>query len=155
MDILDKNEKLQQTNDNRSLKTSNLKNFEKQHVKMLEKVNNGKSYCDKSDEANKVQQHHKEQVREIKALEKEKRAIEKETEVIQKSYESLQERFIEKRGFYQTKFCNVIDELKLQRQVYHSGAFVRNDVNKLTKTVSILKISDVFKPPATELADNT
>ena len=32
---------------------------------MLERVSNGKSYCDKSAEAKKVQQHHKEQVREI------------------------------------------------------------------------------------------
>ena len=87
MDILDKNEKLQQTSNNLDLKTSNLNKFEKQDIKMLEKVSNGKSYCDKSDEAKKVQQH-KEQVREIKALEKGKRAIEKETEVIQKNFES-------------------------------------------------------------------
>ena len=35
-DILDKNEKLQQTSDKLDLKTSNLNNFEKQHIKMLE-----------------------------------------------------------------------------------------------------------------------
>ena len=80
-------------------------------------MGNGKSYCDKSAEAKKVQQHHKEQVREIKALEKEKRTIEKVTEAIQKNFESFQKQFVEKRGFYQTKFCSIMDELKLQKQV--------------------------------------
>ena len=32
MDILDENEKLQRTSDNLDLKTSNLNNFEKQHI---------------------------------------------------------------------------------------------------------------------------
>ena len=152
-DILDKNEKLQQISDNREVKTLNLNNFGKQHIEMLEKVSNGKSHCDKSAEAKKVQQYHNEQDREIKASDKSE--IEKETEVTQKYFESLQKQFIEKRGFYQTKFCNVKDELKLQRQVYHSGALVGNNVNKLTKTENILKISDVFKPSVIELTDNS
>ena len=36
--------------------------------------------------------------------------------------------------------------MNLERQVYHSGAIVGNDVNKLTETANIKKLSNVFKP---------
>ena len=66
---------------------------------------------------------------EIKDIEKEKKLLEKELQVTQASYKNLQEDFSEKREIFQTKFCNVMDNIKLQCQVYHNGAllfFLRN-----------------------------
>ena len=83
---------------------------------------------------------------EIKHIEKEKKLLEKELQVTQASYTNLQKDFNEKRGIFQTKFCNVMDNMKLQCQVYHSGALVGNDVHKSTKHESISNISTVFKP---------
>ena len=42
--------------------------------------------------------------------------------------------------------CDVMDEMNLQGQVYHSGSLVGNNVHKLTKPENISKISNVFKP---------
>ena len=39
-----------------------------------------------------------------------------------------------KKGHFQSKFCEVIDNINLQRQAYHSHALVGNAVHKLTKT---------------------
>ena len=72
--------------------------------------------------------------------------LEKELQVTQASYKNFQKDFNEKQGIFQTKFCNVIDNMKLQCQVYHSGALVGNNVHKLTKNENISNISTVFKP---------
>ena len=56
---------------------------------------------------------------EIKGIEKEKKLLEKELQITQAS---LQKDFNEKRGIFQTKFCNVMGNMKLQCQVYHKGA---------------------------------
>ena len=71
--------------------------------------------------------------------------LEKELQITQASYKNLQKDFNEKRGIFQTKFCNVIDNMKLQCQVYHSGALVGNNVHKLTENENISNISTVFK----------
>ena len=51
--------------------------------------------------------------------------------------ETVEKDFRNKRGLFQTRFCDVIDKMNLERQVYHSDAIVGNDVNKLTKTANI------------------
>ena len=83
---------------------------------------------------------------EIKDIEKEKKLLEKELQVTQASYENLRKDFNGKRSIFQTKFCNVMDNMKLQCQVYHNGALVGSDVHKLTKNENISNISTVFKP---------
>ena len=49
-------------------------------------------------------------------------------------------------GPFQRRFSETLDSLKLKRQVYHKGALVGNDVNKLIQTRNIQKIVQVFKP---------
>ena len=70
----------------------------------------------------------------------------RELQVTRASYKDLQKDFNEKRGIFQTKFWNVMDNMKLQCQVYHSGALVGNNVHKLTKNENISNISTGFKP---------
>ena len=43
----------------------------------------------------------------------------------------------------------------MERQVYHSGAIVGNDVNKLTKTANIKQLSNVFKPAIIQLQNGS
>ena len=78
---------------------------------------------------------------EIKDIEKEKTLLEKEFQVTQAS---IQRDFNEKRGIFQTKFCNVMDNMNLQCQVYQNSALVGNDVHKLTNNENISNISTVF-----------
>ena len=40
---------------------------------------------------------------------------------------------------------DVLDSLQLERTVYHSGALIGNDVNKLVKKGNIEKLCHVFK----------
>ena len=58
--------------------------------------------------------------------------LEEELQVTHASCKNLRKDFNEKRGTYQTKICNVMDNMKLQRQVYLRGGLVGN-VHKLTK----------------------
>ena len=44
--------------------------------------------------------------------------------------------------------------MKLQPQVYHSGALVGNDVHKLTKNENISNISTALKPLLIKLSDD-
>ena len=48
------------------------------------------------------------------------------------------------KGPFKAEFDRVTDSFKLERAAYHSGALVGNDVNKLTKTVNIKKLCNVF-----------
>ena len=127
------------------LKIQLLKKIEIQNSSPLRKINGGKSYCEKNSvvQAEKIQQQYKEHIIHIKDIEKEEKVLEKELQVTQAS---LQKDFNEKRGIFQIKFCNVMDNMKLQCQVYHSGALADNNVHKLTKNEHISNISTVFKP---------
>ena len=80
---------------------------------------------------------------------------EKDLHACQSQYETVQKQFNVTKGLFQTRFCNVMDEMKLQRQVYHSGALVGNDVNKLTKNENITKISRVFTPSLVKVSDGS
>ena len=44
-----------------------------------------------------------------------------------------------------------MEELKLKRQVYHKGALVGNDVDKIMQTENIKKIVKIFKPMTVKL----
>ena len=93
-------------------------------------------------QARRIQQQYKEHIMEIKCIEKKKKLLEKDLQVIQASYKNLQRDFNEKRGIFQTKFCNVMDNMKLLCHVYCNGAMVGNNVHKLTKDE---KISDNYQ----------
>ena len=80
---------------------------------------------------------------------------EKDLHACQSQYETVQKQFNVIKGLFQTRFCNVMDEMKLQRQVYHSGALVENDVNKLTKNENIKKIFRIFTPSLVKLSDGS
>ena len=49
-------------------------------------------------------------------------------------------------GPFQQKLRKVLDDLKLQRQVYHSGALVGNDIKKNIKADVVKKLIAGFKP---------
>ena len=57
--------------------------------------------------------------------------------------------------FKQDFVMSIIDNMNLERQVYHSGAVVGNDVNKLTKTANIKNLSNVFKPAIIQLQNGS
>ena len=80
----------------------------------------------------------------LKTLKRRKKLLDKELQVTQANYENLQKDFNEKRGIFNTKFRNVMDNMNLQRQVYHSGA----------KNENISNISTVFKPLLIKLSDD-
>ena len=105
-------------------------------------------------QARRIQQQYKEHIMEIKDIEKEKKLLEKELQVTQAIYENLQKDFNEKRSIFQTKFCNIMDNMKLQRQVCHNGPLVGNEVHKLTKNENISNISTVFEPLLIKLSDD-
>ena len=46
-------------------------------------------------------------------------------------------------GPFMKDFRQVMDKLKLERQVYHSGAIVRNDVRKLSQRNNMAKIANI------------
>ena len=127
-----------------------LKKFETQNSSALRKIDIVANHIVKNSavQARRIQQQYKEHIMEIKDIEKEKKLLEKELQVelqvTQASYKNLQKNFNEKLGIFQTKFCNVTDNMKLQCQVYHSVALVGNDVHKLTKDENISNISTVL-----------
>ena len=151
-EILEKTEK---PDDQIEDKNTTVKKVEIQDSSTLRKIDSGESYCEKTVQARRIQQQYKEHIKEIKDIEKEKKLLEKELQVTQASYENLKKDFNEKRGNFQPKFCNVMDNMKLQRQVYHSGALVCNGVDKLTKNENISNISTVFKPLLIKLSDDS
>ena len=51
-----------------------------------------------------------------------------------------------KRKALSKNLDDVLDSLKLERTVYHSGGLIGNDVNKLVKRENINKLCHVFKP---------
>ena len=72
-DLLYEKEKISQINE-AELKAFTLQNLEQHNVPALKKTDNGKSYCDKTTTAKKIQQQPKEKTKEIKSIEKEKSA---------------------------------------------------------------------------------
>ena len=113
----------------------------------------GRIYDVKTVEARAAQKLHKNLSNEIAELEKRNKII---TNTIENSKEDLataQLKFEKGKDVFQTDLCNAIDSMKLKRQVYHSGAIVGNDVDKLTTPENIKKLSGVFKPRSIELPD--
>ena len=65
-ELLDKKEKISQINEEIELKKFTLQNLEQHNASALKKTDNGKSYCDKTTAAKKIQQQHKEKTKKNK-----------------------------------------------------------------------------------------
>ena len=78
--------------------------------------------------------------------------LEKDLQATEENLKIQNKQLTEKRGIYQTLLCDVMDEMNLQRQVYHSGSVVGNDVHELTKPENISQVSNVFKPLSIQLS---
>ena len=62
------------------------------------------------------------------------------------------------KGPFKTKFDDLMNALKLKRQVYHSGALVGNDMDKIygkTHRKNIIEFANVFTPVQIRLQDAT
>ena len=62
------------------------------------------------------------------------------------------------KGPFKTKFDDLMNALKLKRQLYHSGALVGNDMDKIygkTHRKNIIKFANVFTPVQIRLQDAT
>ena len=112
-----------------------MKHFEVKHEFELEK--NGRCYAHNSTEARKLQKEHKEHLKEIKELENIGENCEKSYRYAKQILKQLKKTSEIKVDYFKQRFCDVIDKVNLERQVYHSGAIVGNDVNKLTKTANM------------------
>ena len=58
------------------------------------------------------------------------------------------------KGPFKTKFDNLMDSLNLKRQVYHSGALVANDIDRIygnSGRKNLDKIADIFRPTTIQL----
>ena len=104
-EVLGKGEQLQNVADQLEQKNSHVKDFEVKHEFELEK--NGRCYAHNSTEARKLQKDHKEHLKEIKELEKHRRELQKELQVCQANLETVEKDFGNKRGLFQTRFCDV------------------------------------------------
>ena len=72
-EILEKNEKLAQLDDQIEVKNSTVKKFEIQNSSALGKSGSGKSYREKTVQARKIQQQYEVYIMEIKVIEKAKK----------------------------------------------------------------------------------
>ena len=113
-------------------------------------VKTNKVYADKSREAidhrksvTEIRQQSKpllEQVKEIKMV---KADFEMKLKILRETLETIM-------GPFKKKIQYVLDGLKLERQVYHSGALVGNDVKKIMKKAVIKELNACFKPITVE-----
>ena len=89
----------------------------------------------------------------LKALTREKTLIKqsiKDTENLKKVKENELETVLNKidreSGPFKERFDRTMDELKLKRVVYHSGALIGPDVHKTVQPDSITKFGNIFRP---------
>ena len=81
----------------------------------------------------------------IKDIEKEKQScLKKNSGLLRQTIKTPRKILMKNEAFSKLNFANVMDDMKLQCQVYHNGTLVGNDVHKLTKNENISKISTVL-----------
>ena len=84
--------------------------------------------------------------RDVKEVEVRIKSTEKEVATVDKLQLEIQEATCKVKGPFKERFDAVIDELRLKRAAYHSGAFVGSDINKVFKLKNIPKFGHIFKP---------
>ena len=133
---------LEKNQDGLAIKRGLFSEMEKSNFELLLRM--GRTYDVKTVEARAAQKLHKNLSNEIADLEKGNKII---TKTVKNSKNDLV------KGVFQTDLCNGINLMKLKRQVYHSGAIIGKDVNRLTKQENIKKLRSVFKPRLIKLPD--
>ena len=114
------------------LKMQLLKKFEIQNSSALRKIDSGKLYSEKTVHSKLGEFNNS--VMEIKDIEKEKRYLKNNSRLLRQVIKTFRKVLMKNEAFSKLNFANVMDNMKLQCQVYHNGALVSNDVHKLTKT---------------------
>ena len=117
---------------------------------------NGAAFADKSREAVGGR-------KKIRELKKQKRNNDTEQKQSKKRIIGLKEQVKKKRewlkqhkGPFGKKFQAAMDDLKLERQVYHSEAMIGRDINKVfSQETSMHTISAVFLPISVSLVDGS
>ena len=145
-------EKLNLMKAKRDESSSYLSEFTKERANFLEK--NGRKYVDVTPAGCNIKANHRKLKLEHDKAVKQLKQIEKDTEMLSKHVDEKKRELEGKKGHFQSKFCEVIDNINLHRQAYHSHALVGNDVHKFTKTKNIKQLADVFKPTVIRQADN-
>ena len=108
------------------------------------KFDSGKLYCEETVQSKLGEFNNS--IIEIEDIEKEKICLKKNSRLCRQGIKTFRKILMKNEAFSKLNFANVMDNMKLQCQVYHNGALVSNDVHKLTKNKNISNISSVFKP---------
>ena len=103
------------------VKTSYLQHFEKQNGKSLPQNQEAKACCQQFSVLTKQLSENKSELKRQTKLK-----ISKENEL-----KELDKYISQIKGPFKTKFDNLMDSLNLKRQVYHSGALVGNDIDRI------------------------
>ena len=127
------------------LKSENIFAFEKDNNKFRDKSKNAVLIRKRANELKKDIEKVGKNIKDNEKLEKDKHV----------TLANILENINRHKGPFKTKFDEVSDSFKLERTVYHSGALVDNDVNKLTKTENITKLCNIFKPMEIQLSNGT
>ena len=113
LEISIQNDKLSYINMELEIKQSKLQDFENENVSALRKNTSDKAFCEKTNKAKEIQKQYKEFVAEIRDIEKQRKMHEKDLHASQSQYETVQKQFNVTKGLFQTRFFNVMDEMKL------------------------------------------
>ena len=70
----------------------------------------------------------------------------KELEALQNQIQETVDAIDTEKGPFEKDFDAVLDRMNLKRQVYHKGALVGNDVNKLMEQKNYTALCTIFKP---------
>lgn len=99
-------------------------------------------------EAVKARREMRELTKAKQEVEKQKKALGKELEELEISIKSEEEVIEKEQGPFLKRYNSVMEGLSLKRRVYHSGALVGNDIDKLFGAKSknnIIKLSKVYQ----------
>ena len=96
--------------------------------------------------------------KEIKQLEEKGKTFNKIVSIKTAELKQIDQFIDNIKGPFKTKFDDLMDSLKLKRQVYHSNALLGNDIEKLygkSYWNNLVKFSNVFTPITIQLSDGT
>ena len=119
----------------------------------FEKDNN--KFKDKSKDAISIRKRATELKRTIDKLANDIKENEKQQKFNEENLKDTLDQVDKEKEPFKTELDTVLDSFKLERTVYHSGALIGKDVDKLTKPENINKICNIFRPRSIVLADKT
>lgn len=92
---------------------------------------------------------------EISEIKRDADATKKLLQVKENEFKDAIEHLEKSRGPFYTKFVTAIDSFKLERQVYHKGAIVGNDVDKIFRPQNTKKLCRIFRATNIPLIDGS